>query len=56
MAVRTIATKLALTGEAEYRAKIKNLNADLALHKSEQEKIQAEYKDSANSMAALGSK
>ena len=56
MATRTITTKIALEGEAEYRAKIKNLNADLALHKSELEKIQAEYKDSANSMAALGSK
>lgn len=56
MAVRTITTKLALDGEAEYRAKLKNLNADLALHKSELEKIQAEYKDSANSLTALGSK
>lgn len=43
MAVRTITTKLALDGEAEYRAKLKNLNADLALHKSELEKIQAEF-------------
>lgn len=48
MAVRTITTKLALDGEAEYRAKIKNLNADLALHKSELERVQAQYKDHTN--------
>lgn len=56
MATRTITTKLALDGEAEYRAKIKNINSELALHKSELAKVQAQYKDSANSMTALESK
>ena len=44
MAVKTIATRLVLDGEAEYRAKLKNINAELALQKSELEKIQAQYK------------
>lgn len=56
MAVRTITTKLALDGEAEYRAKIKNVNAELALHKSEMAKVQAQYQNSANSTEALGAK
>ena len=56
MATRTISTKLTLEGESEYRAKIKNINAELSLHKSELEKVQAKYKDSANSMAALADK
>ena len=56
MAVRTITTKLALDGEAEYKAKIKNINAELSLHKSQLEKVQAQYKDQANSTEALGAK
>lgn len=56
MSTRTITTKLALDGEAEYRAKIKNINAELALHKSELEKVQARYKTSANSLEALSAK
>ena len=56
MAQRTISTKLALDGEAEYRAKLKNINAELSLHKSELEKVQAQYKGSANSMEALTAK
>lgn len=56
MATRTITTKLVLDGEAEYRAKLKNINAELALQKSELEKIQAQYKNSANSMEALSAK
>lgn len=53
MATRTITTKLALDGEAEYRAKIKNINAELALHKSELAKVKAQYQDSSNSLSAL---
>lgn len=56
MATRTITTKLALEGEAEYRAAIKNINAELSLHKSELEKVQAKYSDSANSLEALQAK
>jgi len=53
---RTITTRLAIEGESEYKAKIKNINAELSLHKSELEKVQAEYKNSVNSMAALTAK
>lgn len=56
MSVRTITTKLALDGEAEYKAKIKNINAELSLHKSQLEKVQAQYKGQANSTEALGAK
>lgn len=56
MAVRTISTRLALEGESEYRAKVKNINAELALHKSELERLSAQYADSANSMEALGAR
>lgn len=56
MAARTISTKLVLDGEAEYRAKLKNINAELALQKSELEKVQAQYRNSANSLEALSAK
>lgn len=56
MATRTITTKLALDGEAEYRASIKKINAELALHKSELEKVEAQYSASANSLEALQAK
>lgn len=56
MAVKTIATRLVLDGEAEYRAKLKNINAELSLQKSELEKIQAQYKNNANGMEALSAK
>lgn len=56
MATRTITTKLALDGEAEYRAKIKNINSELAVYKSELERVEAKYKTSANSLEALSAK
>jgi len=56
MATRTIATRLALEGESEYKAKLKNINAELSLHKSELEKVQAQYEGSANSLEALSAK
>ncbi len=56
MATRTITTKLVLDGEAEYRARVKNINAELALHKSELEKVQAQHKTSANTLEALTAK
>lgn len=56
MATRTISTKITLDGEAEYKAKLKNINAELALYKSELEKVQAKYKESANSLEALSAK
>nr|DAW63819.1 MAG TPA: minor tail protein [Caudoviricetes sp.] len=42
--------------DAEYKSKLKSINADLSLHKSELEKVSAQYKDSANSVAALEAK
>lgn len=56
ISTRTISTKLALEGEAEYSAKIKNINAELGLYKSQLEKVQAQYKNSANTLEALSSK
>lgn len=56
MGARTITTKLALDGEAEYKAKIKNINSELAVYKSELEKVEAKYKTSANSLEALSAK
>ena len=53
MATRTISTRLVLEGEAEYRAQLKNVNAELALQRSELEKVESQYRNSANSMAAL---
>lgn len=56
MATRTITTRLALEGEAEYRAALKNINSDLTLHKSELEKVTAQYQSNANSAEALRAK
>ncbi|MCQ5309505.1 phage tail tape measure protein [Flavonifractor plautii] len=56
MATRTISTRLVLEGEAEYRAQLKNVNAELALQRSELEKVESQYRNSANSMAALTAK
>lgn len=56
MAVRVISTKLALDGESEYRAALKNINADLRLHQSELDKVEAKYRDNANSLEALTAK
>ncbi|MCI9366867.1 MAG: phage tail tape measure protein [Oscillospiraceae bacterium] len=56
MSTRTIATRLAIEGETEYKAKLKNINAELTLHKSELEKAQALHKSDANSLEALSAK
>lgn len=56
MATRTISTRLAIEGEAEYRAALKNINAELSLHKSELEKVSAQYNNNANSLEALQAK
>ena len=45
-----------MEGEAEYRAQLKNVNAELALQRSELEKVESQYRNSANSMAALTAK
>jgi len=56
MSARTITTRLALEGESEYKSKIKNLNTELALHKSQLEKVQAQYQNNSGSMDALTGK
>ena len=56
MATRTIVTKLKLDGESEYKAALKNINAEYQLHRSELEKAAAQYKNNANSLEALEAK
>lgn len=56
METRTISTRLVLDGESEYKAALKNINAELALHKSELAKVEAEYRNNANSVQALEAK
>ena len=42
MATRTISTRLVLEGEAEYRAQLKNVNAELSLQRSELAKVESQ--------------
>lgn len=56
MATRTISTRLAIEGESEYKAALKNISAELQLHKSELEKVEAKYKDNANGLKSLEEK
>ena len=53
MATRTITTRLAIDGEQEYKSALKNIGAQLSLHKSELAKVEAQYRESANSLTAL---
>lgn len=56
MATRTITTALKLDGEAAYRAALKNINSELSLHKSELQKVEAQYQNNQNSLEALEAK
>ena len=56
MATRTISTRLVLEGEAEYRAQLKNVNAELSLQRSELARVESQYRSSANTMEALQAK
>lgn len=56
MAVRTISTKLAIIGEAEYRDKIKSVNDELKTFDSELKLVESQFKGQANSMEALTAK
>ena len=53
MATRIISTKLVLEGEAEYKAQLKNVNNELALQKSELEKVRSQYSGADKSMESL---
>lgn len=56
MPVRTISTKLAVEGEAEFRQKIASCNTELKTLKSSLALVESEYKNNANSMEALTAK
>lgn len=56
MSVRTISTKLAVEGEAEYKQKIASCNSELKTLKSSLALVQSEYKNNANSVEALTAK
>lgn len=56
MATRTIATKLALEGEGEYKRSLKNINSELGALKSELKLVESEFSGQANSYEALSKK
>ena len=56
MPVRTISTRIAITGETEYRQVLTRLNREQRVLQSELTKTQSAFKDSQNSMEALTAK
>jgi len=56
MATRTIATKLAVEGEAEYKKSLKNINSEIGTLKSELKLVESEFAGQANSYEALSKK
>ena len=56
MATRTISTRLAVEGEAAYKASLKNINSELGTLKSELKLVESEFSGQANSLAALEAK
>ena len=56
MAGPTIATRLAIEGEKEYKSAIKTVNSELATLKSELKKVESQFSGQANSYAALSEK
>ena len=56
MAVRTISTRLAIDGQAAYKQAISTINGELKNMQSALKLVESEYKDNANSMAALTAK
>lgn len=56
MATRTIATKLAIEGESEYKKSLKNINSELGTLKSELKLVESEFAGQANSYEALSKK
>ena len=56
MPVRTISTRIAITGETEYRQALTRLNREQRVLQSELTKTQSAFKDSQNSMEALTAK
>ena len=56
MATRTISTRIALDGEAEFKKQMSQVNGELKTLKSEMGLVTAEFKDNANSAEALTAK
>lgn len=56
MAVQKISTRLAIEGEAEYRAAISRINSELKAQKSALELVEAQYKANSSSTEALSAK
>ena len=56
MATRNISTRLAISGESEYRAALKNINSELKALQSSLKLTQSQYQTNANSMEALKAK
>lgn len=56
MAVRTISTKLAIDGEAQYKKAISDCNSVLSSLKSSLSLVESEFRNNANSMEALTAK
>lgn len=56
MATRTISTKLAIDGEAQYKQAITNINSNLKMLSSELKLAESNFKGNQNSMEALSAK
>ena len=56
MPTRNITTKVAITGESEYRNALKKINSEYSTLKSQLALVQSQFKDNANSMEALEAK
>ena len=56
MPTRNITTKVAITGESEYRNALKKINSEYSTLKSQLALVQSQFKDNANSMEALKAK
>ena len=56
MATRTISTKLAVEGEQQYKAALKDINSGLGTLKSELKLVESEFAGQQNTVAALSAK
>ena len=56
MATRTISTKLAISGESEYKAALSRVNSEIKTLQSELKLVESKYQNNANSMEALNAK
>ena len=56
MATRTISTKLAISGESEYRSSLSRINQELKTLQSSLKLTESQYQNNANSMQALQAK